>query len=84
MDGRFEAYEVALELAAALGPVITAVAQRDSSLSSQRIESTSTASPPAAPRKYERPWPWCEPGPSRRRPDWPQQRRSRKSSIEDF
>jgi four helix bundle protein len=35
MNGRFEAYEVALELAAALGPVITAVAQRDSSLSFQ-------------------------------------------------
>jgi four helix bundle protein len=35
MNGRFEAYEVALELAAALGPVMTAVAQRDSSLSSQ-------------------------------------------------
>jgi four helix bundle protein len=31
----FEADEVALELAAALGPVITAVAQRDSSLRSQ-------------------------------------------------
>jgi hydroxysqualene dehydroxylase len=35
MNGRFEAYEVALELAAALGPLITAIAQRDSSLSCQ-------------------------------------------------
>jgi hypothetical protein len=35
MNGRFEAYEVALELVAALGPVATTIAERDSSLSSQ-------------------------------------------------
>jgi four helix bundle protein len=35
MNRRFEAYEVALDLAAALGPLIAAIAQRDSSLSCQ-------------------------------------------------
>ena len=35
MKGRFQAYEVALELAAALAPVLTSLARRDSSLASQ-------------------------------------------------
>jgi hypothetical protein len=35
VNRRFDAYEVALELAAALGPLIGAIAQRDSSLSCQ-------------------------------------------------
>jgi hypothetical protein len=35
MKGRFQAYEVALELAAALAPVLASLARRDSSLASQ-------------------------------------------------
>ena len=35
MERRFEAYEVALELAAALAPALTSLARRDSSLASQ-------------------------------------------------
>jgi hypothetical protein len=35
MNGCFQAYEVALELAAALTPVLTSLARRDSSLASQ-------------------------------------------------
>jgi four helix bundle protein len=42
MNRRFEAYEVALELAAALGPLIAAIAQRDSSLSCQLRRATAS------------------------------------------
>ena len=35
MNGRFQAYEVALELTAALAPVLTSLGRRDSSLASQ-------------------------------------------------
>jgi four helix bundle protein len=42
MNGRFEAYEVALELAAALAPVLANLARHDSSLACQMRRATAS------------------------------------------
>jgi four helix bundle protein len=42
MNGRFEAYEVALELAEALGPVMATLSRRDVSLTSQMRRATAS------------------------------------------
>ncbi|HEY3121617.1 MAG TPA: four helix bundle protein [Vicinamibacteria bacterium] len=42
MNGRFEAYEVALELAAALGPAMASIAHQDRDLASQLRRATSS------------------------------------------